>query len=59
MFKKLLAWFREEKGQDLVEYGLITGAISLVICLAAAVVLVPAFANWASDIGTAISSSFP
>lgn len=59
MLNKLLAWFGDEKGQDLVEYGLITGALSLVIVLAAVAVLVPAFDTWAGNIASGIGAALP
>jgi len=57
MLKKLLAWFRDEKGQDMIEYALIAAVISIPIVLVAVGLLSPAFANWAGDVATKIGGS--
>jgi len=47
LFYKVLAWFQEEKGQDMVEYALVTAVLGVGII--AGVVLSPlgaAFTAW-------------
>jgi Flp pilus assembly pilin Flp len=56
MLKKLLAWFQSEKGQDMIEYALISALLSLVIVVAAAGVLEGAFADWAQAVADEIST---
>jgi len=55
MFYKILAWFREEKGQDMIEYALISALLSLVIVVAAAGVLEGSFTNWANWVAEQIN----
>ncbi len=56
---KLYTWIkdllRSERGQDMVEYALITVVISVVIVLAALAVLEPAFTAWAGDLASCIT----
>ena len=56
---KLYTWLkdllRSERGQDMVEYALITVIISVAIVLATLLVLPGAFAGWAADLATCIS----
>ncbi len=51
---KLYIWLqnllRNERGQDMVEYALITVLISVAIVLAAILILEPAFTAWAKDL---------
>jgi len=56
MLKKILAWFREEKGQDMIEYALISALISVAIVLAAVGILEGAFADWANGLADEITS---
>jgi Flp pilus assembly pilin Flp len=56
MLKKLLALFHIEKGQDMIEYALISALLSLVIVVAAAGILDLAFADWATDLASQIST---
>jgi Flp pilus assembly pilin Flp len=57
---KLYVWltdlFRSERGQDMVEYALITVVISVAIVLAAIFVLSPAFTKWATDLASCITA---
>ena len=57
---KLYVWLkdllRSERGQDMVEYALITVVISVAIVLVAIGVLSPAFTSWAEDLATCITS---
>ena len=57
---KLYVWLkdllRSERGQDMVEYALITVVISVAIVLVAIGVLAPAFTSWAADLASCITS---
>ncbi len=57
---KLYVWLtsllRSERGQDMVEYALITAVISIVIVLATIALLGPAFTTWATKIATCITA---
>ncbi len=57
---KLYTWLkdllRSERGQDMVEYALITVLISAVIVLAAMVLLETAFSAWAGDVAGCITA---
>ena len=57
---KLYIWLngllRNERGQDMVEYALITAVISIVIVLATIAILGPAFTTWAGGIRDCIVS---
>ncbi len=57
---KLYIWLngllKSERGQDMVEYALITAVISIVIVLATIAVLGPAFTAWAGDVKSCIES---
>ena len=57
---KLYNWLkdllRSERGQDMVEYALITVVISVVIVLAAIALLSPAFTTWATDLASCITA---
>ena len=44
-----------ERGQDMVEYALITVLVSVVIVLAVMTLLNQAFADWATDLATCIT----
>jgi Flp pilus assembly pilin Flp len=56
---KLYTWLkdllRSERGQDMVEYALITVIISVAIVLATVLILAPAFTQWANAIASCIS----
>ena len=55
---KLYTWLngllKSERGQDMVEYALITAVISIVIVLATIAVLGPAFTTWAGSVEACI-----
>ena len=57
---KLYIWLkdllRSERGQDMVEYALITVVISAAIVLATIAVLQPAFTDWANDLAACITA---
>ncbi len=57
---KLYVWLkdllRNERGQDMVEYALITVVISVAIVLVAIGILSPAFQTWAGDLRDCITS---
>ncbi len=56
---KLYVWLtnllRSERGQDMVEYALITAVISIVIVLATIAIIGPAFTTWAESIRDCIT----
>jgi len=57
MLRKLLAWFHDEKGQDLIEYALITAALSLGIIVVVTAAGIPGeFTGWATRVITAINA---
>lgn len=51
---KLYVWLKgllsSERGQDMVEYALITVVVSIAIVTAVMLILDPAFAAWAKDV---------
>ena len=51
----LLAWHDRQGGQDMIEYALVAGLISVAIVVLAAVGLPEAFAAWATDVAGAIT----
>ena len=57
---KLYTWLKDllriERGQDMVEYALITVVVSIAIVLATIAVLGGAFTAWANDLETCITS---
>ena len=57
---KLYNWMkgllRVERGQDMVEYALITVVISAAIVLATILILEPAFENWANSLAACITA---
>ncbi len=57
---KLYVWLqdllRNERGQDMVEYALITVIISVAVVLATILVLAPAFDIWAKALAKCITS---
>jgi len=56
MFYKILAAFQSEKGQDLVEYAMITTALSIAIIAAIVLGGIPgAFTTWATNIKNEIT----
>ncbi len=59
--KRISRWLRRfaagERGQDMVEYALITVVISVAVVLATIVVLAPAFATWATDLASCVADA--
>ena len=57
---KLYVWLtdkiRSERGQDMVEYALITAVISIAIIVAVIAILGPAFTTWANSVEDCIMS---
>ncbi len=57
---KIYVWLtsllKSERGQDMVEYALITVLISVAVVLAAIFILEPAFTTWAEDLATCITA---
>ncbi len=55
---KLYIWLngllRNERGQDMVEYALITAVISIAIIVAVIAILGPAFTSWAESVEACI-----
>ncbi len=57
LFVRVLVRFQGEEGQDLIEYALITAALSLGIIVIVAGAGIPgAFTGWATRIVTAITA---
>jgi Flp pilus assembly pilin Flp len=54
-FDLIKGLIRSERGQDMVEYALITVLISVAIVLAAILILEPAFTAWATDLAACIT----
>lgn len=59
---KLYVWFKEllrnERGQDVIEYGLISALISIaIIGVVLATGLVDTFGDWAEAVGSAMSGA--
>ena len=55
LYGRLSDLLRNERGQDMVEYALITGLISVAIALAVLVILPDAFESWANAVSTCIT----
>ncbi len=57
---KLYVWLqdllRNERGQDMVEYALITAVISIAIIVAVIAILGPAFTTWAEAVEVCIKT---
>jgi len=51
----LLAWCNRQEGQDMIEYALVAGLISVAIVVVAAVGLPAAFTAWAASVAGAIT----
>ena len=56
MYTYLKALLRVERGQDMVEYALITVIISVAVVLATIFILEPAFTIWAKDLASCITA---
>ncbi len=56
---KLYIWLngllKSERGQDMVEYALITAVISIVIVIATIALIGPAFTTWAGTVSDCIT----
>ena len=53
---RLLTWFHQEEGQDLVEYALITAVIAIPIIIGLVLVGLPgAFQAWVDGVAAAIN----
>ena len=55
LYTLLKGLLRNERGQDMVEYALITVLISVAVVLAAIFILEPAFATWAGNLADCIT----
>ena len=57
---KLYVWLtdllKSERGQDMVEYALITAVISIAIIVAVIAILGPAFTTWAESVEACIEA---
>ncbi len=57
---KIYVWLtsllKSERGQDMVEYALITVIISVAVVLATIFILEPAFTTWATDLASCITA---
>ena len=60
MLKLYFNWMKDllriERGQDMVEYALITVIISVAVVLATIFILEPAFTAWATDLASCITA---
>lgn len=56
--KNLIAWFKDEEGQGMVEYGLLVALIALVV-VAALLILGPRIANLFNDAGDQLTTAAP
>lgn len=56
LFDLIKGLIRSERGQDMVEYALITVVISIAIVLATIAVLGDAFTSWAGDLEACITT---
>ena len=58
---KIYVWLtsllKSERGQDMVEYALITVLISVAVVLAAIFILEPAFTTWATNLASCITAA--
>ena len=54
--KNLIAWFKDEEGQGMVEYGLLVALIALVV-VAALLILGPRIANMFEDAGDKLTTT--
>ena len=54
--KNLIAWFKDEEGQGMVEYGLLVALIALVV-VAALLILGPRIANMFNDAGDKLTTA--
>ena len=57
LYTFLKGLLRNERGQDMVEYALITVLISVAVVLAAIFILEPAFTTWATDLAACITGA--
>ena len=57
LYTFLKGLLRSERGQDMVEYALITVLISVAIVLATIFILQPAFTTWATDLAACITAA--
>jgi Flp pilus assembly pilin Flp len=55
-FLVLKMWLRDERGQDLMEYALITGGIGIAL-LGALAVLTPGIKDWFQSLADAVADS--
>ncbi len=56
LYAYLKGLLRVERGQDMVEYALITVIISVAVVLATIFILEPAFTIWATDLASCITA---
>ena len=56
LYTYLKGLLRVERGQDMVEYALITVIISVAVVLATIFILEPAFTIWANDLASCITA---
>ena len=56
MVARLIRLAISERGQDMVEYALITVIISVAVVLAITLILEPAFTTWANTVANCITS---
>ena len=56
LYTFLKGLLRNERGQDLVEYALITAVISIAIIVAVMLIIGPAFTTWANSVEACIET---
>jgi len=56
MLKRIIGWFKSERGQDVMEYAMLTGAIALVIAVALLTTPISTYMqNFATTIGNCVN----
>ena len=56
LYIRIMDLLRSERGQDMVEYALITVIVSVAVVIATIGILGPAFETWAGDIEACITA---
>ena len=56
LYIRIMDLLRSERGQDMVEYALITVIVSVAVVIATIGILGPAFTTWATDIKDCITA---
>jgi len=56
LYIRIMDLLRNERGQDIVEYALITAVVSIAIIVAVMLIIGPAFTTWANSIEACIEA---